>query len=185
MEQFNKRARDMAYTASLTGNQQLTIANQGIQTNITLISSSPGQQQSQSSSFSTGNWKTAPQLYKTATGFVLKIEGDRGLYFIMIQASSISTISAPNLDNATKVDLETIPDPVANPNNMGFQPMQPMQPMRMGNMSMDINSMSMQMGNMSMNMGKSSTSTRRFCSQCGEPAKPSDRFCSSCGHQLD
>ena len=172
----------MAYTANLTGNQQLTIALQGNQTTISLVSNSPGQQQSQSNSFTTGSWNTPPKLYRTGTGFVIEITSDRGSFFILIQGNSMSTISAPTLDNATKVDLKNTPDTPSNPGNMGFEPMQPM---KMGNMSMDINSMSMNMGNMAMNMGKNKTSTKRFCSQCGEPAKQSDRFCSSCGHKLD
>ncbi|WP_019507809.1 hypothetical protein [Pleurocapsa sp. PCC 7319] len=36
----------MAYQVTLNGTQQLTISNQGKQTQITLIASSPGQQQS-------------------------------------------------------------------------------------------------------------------------------------------
>ena len=172
----------MAYTANLTGNQQLTIALLGHQTTINLVSSSPGQQQSQSNSFTTGSWKTPPKLYQTGMGFVIEINSDRDSYFILIRGNSISTISAPNLNNATQVDLKNTPDPPSNPGNVNFEPMQPM---KMGNMSMDINSMSMQMGNMAMNMGKNKTSTKRFCSQCGERAKPSDRFCSSCGHKLN
>ena len=174
----------MAYTASLTSNQRLTITLQGNQTNINLVSSSPGQQQSQGSSFTTGTWKAAPQLYKTDTGFAIAIDGERGSQFILIQGNSISTNSAytPDLNNATKVDLKEVGDPPPSQNdiNMDFEPMQPM---KMGNMSMDINSMSMQMGNMAMNMGNK-TATKRFCSQCGEAVKPNARFCSSCGHQL-
>ena len=179
----------MAYTANLSGNQQLTIANQGIQTSIALISSSPGQQQSQSNSFTTGNWIEPPQLYQTGSGFVLQINSNNGQHFVLIQANSINTIAAPALSNAVKVDLKNTPDTTANQNEIKFkpmQPMQPMQPMKMGNMSMDINSMSMQMGNMSLDMNKQkSASTKRFCSQCGEKVKPGDRFCSSCGNQLD
>jgi len=68
-----------------------------------------------------------------------------------------------------------------------MQPMQPMQPLKMGNMSMDINSMSMQMGNMSMNLNEplKTTVTKQFCSQCGTEAKTGDRFCRSCGNELN
>ena len=174
----------MAYTVNLNNNQQLTIVNQGTQTVITLVSSSPGQQQSQSSSFTTGSWNAIPQLYKTGGGFTLQVNGDRGQLFVSIQANSLNAIASPGLDNAVKVDLEDIPDSAAKQNNAEFEPMQPM---KMGNMSMSMNPMSMQMGNMSMTMGTgtTSTSTKRFCSQCGQEAKQSDRFCSSCGHQLD
>ena len=67
----------MTYTVNLNRNQQLMIVNQGTQTLITLISSSPGQQQSQSSSVNTGNWTTPPQLYKIASGFILQLNSDR------------------------------------------------------------------------------------------------------------
>ncbi|MGF1540669.1 MAG: zinc ribbon domain-containing protein [Pleurocapsa sp.] len=174
----------MAYRVNLSSSQQLTIVNQGNQTSISLISSSPGQQQSQNNSFTTGNWTALPQLYQIASSFILHIQGDRSEHYILIQANSISTIAPPSLNNAIKIDLENIPDPPQN--NPGFK-MSSMQPMKMGNMSMDINRMSMQMDNMSMTMGKGKTptSTKRFCSQCGQEAKISDRFCSSCGHQLD
>ncbi|MDJ0531931.1 MAG: zinc ribbon domain-containing protein [Xenococcaceae cyanobacterium MO_207.B15] len=177
----------MAYTVNLSGNQQLTVINQGIQTLITLVSSSPGQQQSQSSSFTTGNWIAPPQLYKIASGFILQINSDRGQQFVLIQANSISTTTNPSLQNAVSVNLENTPDTPSNQNNIEFEPMKPMQPMKMGNMSMDINTMSMQMGNMSMNLKKEhkSTSTKAFCSQCGQKVQRGDRFCSSCGHKLD
>jgi hypothetical protein len=172
----------MAYRAILSSERELTIVNRGNQTSIALVSSRPGQQQSQTNSFTTGNWTAPPRLYKTGSGFILQINGDRGEDFILIQAHGIATIAAPELHDAVNIDLENIPDPP--PRNSGFEPMQPM---KMGNMSMDINRMSMQMGNMSMKMGGKTTptSTRRFCSQCRTEAKTSDRFCSSCGHQLD
>lgn len=179
----------MAYQVTLNGTQQLTIINRGIQTQITLMMSSAGQQQSQGSSLTTGTWVTPPKLFNTGQGFILQIDSDRGQHFIQIQSNSISTINGiPTAQNVTPIELENIADPPQNPVDFEpMQPMQPMQPMKMGNMSMDINSMSMQMGNMSMNLGNKSrkTSTTRFCSQCGSEAKPSDRFCSSCGHDLN
>ena len=183
MEQVYINEIDMAYTANLTSNQRLTISLQGNQTNISLISSSPGQQQSQSTSFTTGSWQTSPQLYQTGMGFVIKIDGDRGTQYILIQGIS-NTTSVPSFSNARQVDLQDIPDPAPSQNNINIE-FEPMQPMKMGNMSMDINSMSMQMGNMAMNMNKNKTAIKRFCPQCGEQVKPSDRFCSSCGHQLN
>lgn len=179
----------MAYTVNLNANQQLIIVNQGSQTLITLFSGSPGQQQSQSSSVNTGNWLTPPQLYKTASGFILYINGEQSQQYVLIQANSINVITNPKVNNAAPVELQNIPDPTANSNQMEFEPMQPMKPMkpmRMGNMSMTTNPMSMRMGNMSMTMGKTpkSTSTKRFCSQCGAKVQQSDRFCSSCGNKL-
>ena len=183
----------MAYTVNLSGNQQLMIVNQGTQTLITSISSSPGQQQSQSSSVNTGNWITPPQLYKTASGLILYINGELAQQYVLVQANSISTIASPRLDNAVQINLENIPDTTASVDEIKFEPMQrmkpmpPMEPMQMGNMSMNTNPMSMRMGNMSMTMGKMSknTSTKQFCSQCGAKVKSSDLFCSSCGNKLD
>lgn len=201
----------MAYTVNLSGNQQLMIVNQGTRTLITLFSSSDQQQQSQSSGINTGNWTSPPQLYQTGAGFILQLNGDRGQQYVSIQANSINVITEclasgeianPGLNNAAQVNLENVPDEIASSNEIEFEPMQPMQPMKpmqpmpsmkpmkpmkMGNMSMNMNPMSMQMGNMSMNMGESakSTSTKNFCSQCGEKVKQSDRFCSSCGNKLD
>ena len=175
----------MSYAANLTSNQKLAIANRDNQTNISLVSSSFGQQQSQSSSFTTGSWQAPPQLYRVGTSFILKLNSERGTFYVSIQGNSISTTTAPNLDNATEVKLHQTDDSTANSSSSGFEPMQPM---KMGNMSMDINSMSMNMGNMSLNMNKTrsqSTSARVFCSQCGQRVKPNARFCSSCGHQLD
>ena len=173
----------MAYTVNLGGNQQLTIINQGTQTVITLLSTNPGQQQSQSTSFTTGNWHQPPQLYEIGTGFILQINGDREQVFVSLQGNSIKAIASPALDRAVPVSLENIPNSTVA-SNPGFEPMQPL---KMGNMSMNMNPMSMQMGNMSLTMGegKTSPSTKRFCSQCGQEAKTSDRFCSSCGHQLN
>ena len=176
----------MAYQATLNGTQQVTIINQGKQTQIILMASSPGQQQSQSSSFTTGTWVKPPQLFSTNQGFILQINGEQGQYFILIQANGIQTINGvPTLQNASLVQLENIADPTSQ-TPTGFKPMQPMQPMRMGNMSMDINSMSMQMGNMSLNLGNPSKTTvsKVFCAQCGVEAKSGDRFCRSCGHDL-
>lgn len=175
----------MAYRAILNGTQQLTISNQGMQTKINLASSSRGQQQNQGNSFTTGDWVKPPQLFRTGQGYILQIEGSQGQYFIQIQSNGMSTINGiPSSSDSTPVDLESIADDSFTQQKAKFEPMPPL---RMGNMSMDINSMSMQMGNMSMNIGKQSrtTVTKRFCSQCGVEAKPSDRFCSSCGHQLN
>lgn len=178
----------MAYTANLHANQQLIISNQDGQTSIALVSSVPGQQQSQSSSITTGRWNRLPQLFQTPSGFILHINSDQGQHFMQIQANSIQRLTAiPLLDNAQQLALTEIPDPTTQPTKIEFEPMNPMnpmQPMTMGNMSM--NPMSMKMGNMSMQMGKEvkSTSAQRFCTQCGQQVKTIDLFCSSCGHQL-
>lgn len=177
----------MAYTANLNANQQLIIENRDIQTSIALISSSPGQQQSQTSSITTGCWTTPPQLVKTSSGFILQIDSDRGQCFVQIQANGIQTLTtAPLLNNAQKLELKEISHTATKQSKIEFEPMTPMKPMEMGNMSMSTNPMSMRMGDMSIQMGKEgkSSSAQRFCTQCGQGVETSDRFCGSCGHQL-
>ena len=171
----------MAYSATLSNSQQLAIANLAMQTQITLTMSNPGQQQSQSSGFTTGKWLAEPKLFQVGQGFIIQIDTEQDSYHILIQQNSITTIKSPtNLDNYPQLDLTAIPDSNA-------KPMSPMQPLKMGNMTMDINSMSMQMGNrtMGLNNPPQTSVTKQFCSSCGTQAKAGDRFCRSCGHELN
>ncbi len=177
----------MPYMVNLNAQQQLIIENRNIQTSLTLVSSSPGQQPSQSSEFTTGHWTRKPQLFKNPSGLILQIYSDRGEYFLQIQASGIQAVTtAPLLNKTQQLELQEIHHTATSPTKMGFEPMTPMKPMEMGNMSMSMNPMSMGMGNMSMEMGKEekSTSARHFCTQCGQEVEASARFCGSCGHQL-
>ena len=178
----------MAYQAILNGTQQLIVSIQNQQTQISLITSIPGQQQSQSSSFVTGVWTKPPQLFQSAEGFFLQIEGAENQYLILIQSNSLQIIDhAITLDSASKIELTPIANPASQSNFEPMSSMPPMQPMKMGNMSMDINSMSMQMGNMSLNLNNQSKTAgvKTFCSQCGTDAKSGDLFCRSCGHDLN
>ena len=169
----------MAYRATL-GNTQLAIAARGMQTQVTLTNSSFGQQQTQSSSFTTGEWNGKPKLFDVRDSFILQINTSSGFHYLRIQQNGIATISnPPDLDGCSLVELE----PIDDRDRQVVQPMPPMQPMQMGNMSMDLNSMSMQMGNMSMDLNQTKTA-KQFCSQCGVEAKAGDRFCRSCGHEL-
>jgi hypothetical protein len=171
----------MAYSVTLNGYGQLAIANLGEQTQINLSMSIPGQQQSQSTSFRTGKWLSRPKLFQLEQGFVLEINTSQNSHYILIRHNSISTIKSPTgLNNYPQIDLTAIPD-------FNSAPMPPIQPLKMGNMSMNLNSMSMQMGNMSMSLNNQSKTsvTQQFCSQCGKQAKMSDRFCRSCGHELN
>lgn len=174
----------MAYLAILSDSQQLAIANQNGQTQITSTISSPGQQQSQSGSFTTGEWTERPKLFDVPRGFILQIATQQGSHYIQIDRSGIGNIERPSdLGDYPLVDLKELPHNSAKP--MNFEQMPPMQPMKMGDMSMDINSMSMQMGNMSLSFNdRGDTVTQQFCSQCGAEAKAGDRFCRSCGHEL-
>ena len=160
----------MVYTCNLDNNRQLYIENQGVQTVIALSSTSPNQQQSQRSSFETGNWILPPSLFRTSSGLVVRIEAQQGQYFIQVQASGMSILTtAPSLIDAEVLPLQRATAQTAPK----FQPMPPMTPMA---------PMQMRMGNMEMQMGK--PLGRRFCSQCGHGVEPSDRFCPQCGHQL-
>lgn len=176
----------MAYVATLSNSQQIAIALQGMQTKITLTSSSPGQQQSQSSSFNTGEWRTTPKLVKVGQGAVLQVDTDRGSHYVHIMSSRIDLVDPPSdLQNYSTINLKEVEDPTAD--SQPLEPMPSMQPMQMGNMSMDINSMTMKMGDMSMGINDTAktTTTKQFCSQCGTEAKAGDRFCRSCGQDLN
>jgi len=89
----------MAYQATLNGTQQITILNQGIQTLITSSISNPGQQQSQSSSFTTGNWQNKPQLFQTNQGYILRVYGAEKHFWLLIQPQGIQALNTmPNIE---------------------------------------------------------------------------------------
>ncbi|MEM8675696.1 MAG: zinc ribbon domain-containing protein [Cyanobacteria bacterium P01_G01_bin.67] len=173
----------MAYVATLSDFQQLAIANLGGQTQINLTLSRPGQQQNQSSSFTTGSWRIEPKLFQLGQDYILRIDAEQGLHHILIQQNSVSTVNPPpDLDHHPTLSFSHVPDSTQDP--IEFKPMPPM---KMGNMSMDINSMSMQMGNMSLQFDRQpkTSENKTFCAQCGVEAKTGDRFCRSCGHELN
>ena len=185
----------MSYQASLSSSQKLVVSQVDLQTAIAVTSITQGQQQSQTSSFTTGNWQKPPKLFRQdRMGYVLQIFGDLGVFYVALTSNSISSIAKPDLSDAISVDLDNAPQHQTT--NFSFatmppmQPMQPMQPMRMGNMSMNLNaasnSMSMSMGNMSLNMGKTRDNSRQqnFCTQCGTKTQAGDRFCRNCGNDL-
>jgi len=190
----------MGYVCDLSPNQRVYLENQGVQTSVTVVSSSPGQQQQASNQFQTGAWIAPPELYQTPAGYVIRLLTSGGDRFIQVQGRSMSVMGAfSGLGSAPAMQMQQATAPVsAEMTPMqpmpSMQPMQPMQPMTLGDMQMNTNPMQMRMGNMEMQMGNrptvspaaSSTDTpmRRFCSQCGAAVSPSDRFCSSCGHQL-
>lgn len=165
--------------------QQVYVENQEIQTIVSLTSNGSSQQQSQRNSFTTGSWILPPTLFRTANGFVLRIEGTQAQVFVSLQANGMSTLAtAPSL-----VDVDVLPlQQVAAESHSTSQPlesmrpMEPIQPMEMKPMP----PMQMQMGNMRMQMGtpELTQSAKRFCSQCGHGVGKSDRFCSECGNRL-
>ncbi len=187
----------MFYQTYLDRHQQLVVKNQNFQTIVIVSSSSPNQQQSQSSVFSTGEWSSPPQLYKTETGYIISLVSGDQEHFILVQGTSITVVSKPSLSPNMKLEWQGKFDEPASQGHTEFasmpsmqpmqpmqsmQPIQPMQPMQMGDMSMNLNDMSMQMGNMSLKMKPSRK--KNFCTQCGQKVGLSDRFCASCGTKL-
>jgi hypothetical protein len=183
----------MVYLCDLGSGQSIYLDNQGAQTTITTLSSSPGQQQQASSSLQTGAWVAPPQLFRTSTGVVLKIFTAHGDRFIQIQGSTMHAIDDVTIvGSAQQMQMQQVGSapPSSIPPIPLMQPMQPMKPMQMGDMQMNQNPMEMRMGNMEMRMGKatsptnSAQGTRHFCSQCGVAVEASDRFCAHCGCKL-
>ncbi|MBR8831300.1 MAG: hypothetical protein N5P05_001511 [Chroococcopsis gigantea SAG 12.99] len=156
----------MAFQCDLGNGQSIYLHNQGDKTVITLCSSNQGQQQRSSSSFITGGWQGTPQIDRVNDAIRVKIPTATQEYVFSIVHNSITSLT----DNEP-AQPETIPlSPLQN--------MPPMPPMKMGDMSMNLGSMTMTMGNMSMSMGE------KYCSQCGAKVNTNAKFCSECGHKL-
>jgi len=194
----------MTYMCDLGAGHRIYLDNQGMQTWVTAIASSPGQQQQSSHSWETGSWSSAPEVFATAGGVVIKIKTAAGDRFLQVQGTQMGMLSSTDVPSQQQAialqTVESMPNvpqpmqPMEPMKPMNMKPMKPMEPMNMGNMEMSLSPMQMKMGNMEMNMGSaassassetsSTTPQRRFCSQCGAAIKPEDRFCSSCGHRL-
>ena len=184
----------MTYAYEFEDGQRLIAQNDGDNTVVALSSDDEGQQQSQSTAFSTGKWLKAPDLFRTRGAVVLRVESKSGVEFIRVRGSQIQWMrNAPDLENAEKLKLKKSEERVGMKAMEPMKPMKPMEPMRpmapmkpmepMGSMR----PMEMRMGDMNMSMGaveKQSSTAKRFCTQCGAPAGKDDRFCASCGHAL-
>ena len=184
------------YIGTVAPEQQLYINNQNGQTQLSIASGSAGQQQRQNSSFATGEWRSPPALYCTASGVVLQICGQQGDTWIQLQGQQMQVIAAPAVVEADRVELQTTSTPPT------MQPLPPLKMgnMKMGNMEMQMQPMWMKMGDMEMQMGAASStetspsqlsSSHNFCSHCGQPLQSSaasgsqsNRFCANCGHPL-
>lgn len=103
------------YTFHLGPGRVLTVALEGDLTHLTLQSSGPGQQQSQQSSYRTGNWRVAPHIEHSHRQATLEIQGQ------------LQTVQVEIVDG----QLRTTPSPAPLP------PLPPMK-MQLGNMSMHI-----------------------------------------------
>jgi len=169
----------MAYQCDLETGQRLYLENRGTQTVVRLTSGSDRQQQSQQSNFETGNWRSPPKVFRTATEIILRIDSAQKQSFLSLQAQRIGMLNtSPDLTDADVLPLQST-ESIAS----SFKPIEPMKPMQMGDMQMQ--PMEMKMGTMHMKMGApDAQSTHRFCAQCGESVRESDRFCSHCGTKL-
>src|ERR1700759_3993288 len=181
----------MTYAYDLENGQRLIVENDGESTIVALSSGDEGQQQSQSTGFTTGKWSKTPELFRSRGNLVLRVESKGGAQFIRIRGSQIQSMrSEPDLEEAGQLKLKKSNENLAmkpmkpmediNPMNPS-PPMEPMKPM--GSMR----PMELRMGNMHMSMGsveKEPQTAQRFCTQCGKPVQSDDRFCASCGHPL-
>jgi hypothetical protein len=176
----------MTYLADLGNGQSLRIENVGAQTVLALMAQSAGQQQSQQMSLASGEWSTAPMLFKTPMGLILQIESSTQRVFVQIQANGIHLLrDTPLLMGAEAIPLRETSDSRSTTefSMPSIPPMPPMEPLRMGNMEMRMDPMEMRMGDMQLRMGTSTQA--KFCPQCGTRVKATDRFCSNCGTKLD
>ncbi|NJL90310.1 MAG: zinc ribbon domain-containing protein [Coleofasciculaceae cyanobacterium SM2_1_6] len=194
------------YVANLTAQQQIYLENQGNQTVITLLTGSPHQQQSQSTSWQTGVWIVPPILWRGAMGFILRVEGQGGQFLGLIQGSSISTLAAmPAIADAQIIPLQTLANPDPDSTFPSMQPLQPMAsmppmpPMQMQMPSLEsmppMPPMQMRLGNMHMQMGGATSqvsgqSSSHATSQSSNPSSTSSKatstqsFCSQCGAKV-
>ena len=179
----------MIYVHTLDGERQVRIENQGRLTVVTLHTEGPGQRQSQSQGFETGNWTAPPGLFRTPDGLLARIELAGGPRWIQVKGSGITLLpgtSAPAKGEPLPLDRQS---PEADPGFVPMEPlpgMPPLPPMEMRMGSMEMRTGEMKMGDMEMCMGPPAEphASRRFCSQCGQAVAPSDRYCSGCGQRL-
>ncbi len=177
----------MAYKLNTGTGSEVFIQNDGEQTFITLMSFYGSQQQSSSTSFTTGVWISPPVAFQTAAGLILELTTSQGKRFVNIQGNSISTqTQGPVFGEAKILNLEEVSMPKMQQMEP-MKPMEPMQPLKMGVMEMNMNPMEMRLGEMRISMGNqdSNPKGKNFCSQCGSAVQAADRFCSNCGHKLN
>jgi hypothetical protein len=166
----------MIYQWELSSGHQISVDNEGAQTVVTIVHSSPGQQQRTSNSFTTGIWILPPEMLVTPTGAILTITTPTGVSTLDVRGNSVQMYS-------NQSDGSQSASSSSSTSTASFERMQPMQPMTMQPMK-PMQPMTMQMGDMKLNMGTSATNQQSFCTQCGNSVKPTDRFCAGCGHKL-
>lgn len=122
----------MAYKYDLGNGQRLLVENNGDDTQVALSSADSGQQQNQSTGFSTGEWSKPPELFHSSEDLVLRIESKSGVEFIGVHGNQIELIrSEPNLKNAEKLTLKESDEHIARMKPMEpIKPIKPMKPMK-------------------------------------------------------
>jgi hypothetical protein len=119
----------MAYSCDIGNGQRLLVQNDGEETKVALSSGDSGQQQKQSTGFTTGKWSKPPELFRTSENLALRLEGKNGVRFIGVHSDQIELMrSEPDLENAEKLALKESDENIARMKPM--KPMEPMKPMK-------------------------------------------------------
>jgi hypothetical protein len=115
----------MAYSCDIGNGQRILVQNHGEETQVALSSGDSGQQQNQSTGFTTGEWSKPPELFRTSANLVLRVEGKNGVRFIGVHGNQVELMrSEPDLKNAEKLALKESDEKIAR-----MKPMEPMKPM--------------------------------------------------------
>jgi hypothetical protein len=119
----------MTYAHDLGNGQRLLVQNDGDNTQVALSSGDSGQQQNQSTGFSTGEWSKPPELFRTGENLVLRLESKSGVEFVEVQGSHIESMRGePDLKNVERLTLKESDENIAQMKPM--KPMKPMEPMK-------------------------------------------------------
>ena len=122
----------MTYANELGNGQRLLVENDGDDTQVALSSGDSGQQQNQSTGFSTGEWSKPPELFRAAENLVLRLESKSGTEFIGVQGNQIESMrSDPDLKNAERLTLRESKENISRMKPMErMEPMKSMKPMK-------------------------------------------------------
>jgi hypothetical protein len=124
-----KKDNFMTYAHDLGNGQRLLVQNDGDNTQVALSSGDSGQQQNQSTGFSTGEWSKPPELFRTGENLVLRLESKSGVEFVGVQGSHIESMRGePDLKNVERLTLKESDENIAQMKPM--KPMKPMEPMK-------------------------------------------------------
>jgi hypothetical protein len=119
----------MTYACDIGNGQRLLVENDGDDTQVALSSGDAGQQQNQTTGFSTGNWSKPPELFRTSENLVLRVESKSDVKFIRIHGHQIESMRGePDLKNAENLTLKESNEKIERMKPM--KPMKPMEPMK-------------------------------------------------------